>query len=399
MFLLVGVSVRAVMESAVESGYKVTGVDFFGDMDSQWQGKTIGLVDDLNLSPTVENLLRVAQEIPCEGLVYVSGPENHPDKLTPWDEQGLLCGNRVEVLKQVRDPWQVQKALAAAEIGVNMPRFYTVGQWRSEWITRRWLLKPLHRGGGHGITELAQDKRAAQWQIAHIFGAKEYIVQEFVAGISASVTFLANGRETVLLGMSRQLTGLDGAESRPFVYAGNIVPLDPGLLGEGGAEKLDQLTTYLTVFFGLRGINTLDFILNAEGIWVLELNPRWSASVELIEKWRGQSFFSLHVAASQGHEPLSKEEVHRQLGLGGRLSGYWGKRIIYAGRDLVIKGTLEPDYHSLYARGLRDIPKAGGKIARGEPICTVVAGAGSDGLCEEALERKVQWARAVFGDR
>ena len=68
MFLLVGVSVRALMESAGESGYPVQGIDFFADSDSCRWGKTMSLMNDFGLAPSVELLLEVAQNQPCEGL-------------------------------------------------------------------------------------------------------------------------------------------------------------------------------------------------------------------------------------------------------------------------------------------------------------------------------------------
>lgn len=396
MFLIVGASIRALMESAVESGYPVMGIDFFGDLDTQRCGKTVGIVNDLGLAPTVNNLMQVARGLTCQGLVYVSGPENHPDELTFWEERGLLCGNRVSAIKQVRDPWQLRQALS--EIGIAMPEFYRVEQWSADKAGEKWLLKPLNRGGGHGIAELPQEKVAARALISSLGDQSRYIVQEYISGISASVTFLADGRQAVVLGTSRQLTGIQG--SQPFIYAGNIVPFDSSfLLGlRTFEEDLIRISKHLASVFGLRGLNTLDFIVNSRGIWVLELNPRWSASVELIEKLRGERLFYPHIAAckakGQNQFPPSgdnRKPVHKH-----GWQGFWGKSIVYAQSSFQV--TADLDMHSLYEQGVRDIPPAGTRLENGQPICTVLSGAVSDAACWQSLQIKSEWARQVFGD-
>ena len=402
MFLLVGASVRALMESAVESGYPVMGIDFFGDLDSRRCGKTLGLVSDLGLEPTVRNLLHVAQGTNCQGLVYASGPENHSDELSFWEERGLLCGNRISVVKQVRDPWQLRQALT--EIGVSMPAFYSVGCWNPDEAVageRGWLLKPLNRGGGHGITELPRDKKAALARLSALTNPGDYIVEEYISGVPASVTFLADGDQAVVLGTSRQLTGIKGLNKQPFVYAGNIVPLDSSLWPELRTLDADllRISRHLTSVFGLKGLNTLDFIVNSAGIWVLELNPRWSASVELIEKWRGERLFSLHIAACIGKGqtdiPFGTESYRT---FKQSFAGFWGKSIVYAQSSFEIRKQAYSDIDLLYERGVRDIPLVGTKIEKGQPICTVLSEADSDAACWQSLQRKAEWARRIFGD-
>ena len=398
MFLLVGASIRALLESAVESGYPVMGIDFFGDLDSRWSGKTVGIVNDLNLDPTVQNLLQVAQRETCQGLVYASGPENHPEELAFWEERGLLYGNGISVLRRVRDPWQLSQALA--KIGAAMPRFYGVEQWRSAETEKKWLLKPLDRGGGHGILELPQDVKVARELISGLGNPSRYIVEEYISGIPASVTFLADGREAVVLGTSRQLTGRQGVNRQPFIYAGNIVPFDNSLLPgfQSLEEEMIRIIIHLTSVFGLRGINTLDFIVNTSGVWVLELNPRWSASVELIEKWRGERLFSHHIAAcnAKGMDQFHFSRHGRKPVQMHGLQGFWGKSIVYAQSSFQV--TADSDMHSLYEQGVRDIPFAGTRIERGQPICTVLADAASDADCWQTLQTKSQWARRIFGD-
>lgn len=390
MILVVGASVRALMESAVKSGYQVMGIDFFGDMDACRQGKTLSLVKDCSLEPTVKNLIKVARTISCHGLVYGSGPENFPEELMPWEKKGLLMGNGPSVLREVRNPWKLSRCLK--EIGGKMPEFFALGEKRVLPGGEKWLLKPLHRGGGHGIMELSGGNVDKKGLISPLKNPEQYIIEKYIEGISGSMTFLANGREAVLLGTSRQLIG---RRANTFRYEGNIIPLNMGdifqeqiFLGEG-----IKIIDHLTRGFGLKGLNTLDFIINKEGIWVLEVNPRWSGSVELIESHLGISLFSAHLSAGKGIE-ISK--IIREITPQCHRRGYWGKTIIFANNDLSIEYDHEKTIQFLYTEGVRDIPPGGTIVKRGEPLCTVLTWGATDNECQLKLAEKSFWVQQFY---
>lgn len=393
MILLVGASVRALMESAVESGYEVIGIDFFGDIDARWQGKTINLAEDYGLKPTVKHVLEVAKTISCDGLVYASGPENHPEELYYWQKKGILRGNGTSTLTKVRNPWKLRQSLG--QIGAKMPRFCSVGEWKYHPEDRkRWLLKPLNRGGGHGIAELSRKKEDVYNLLSSLYQPVQFIVQEYIAGIPGSVTFLADGRKAVTLGTSRQLIREDIL--RPFIYEGNIVPLDiHKFMNPLDFEKqITIICEQLTKDFRVIGINTVDFIINEEGIWILELNPRWSASVELIEKSLEKRLFAYHLAACEG---VAFTQIIQQYKTLTNKLYFWGKRIVYAPAPSVIENRTMRQLQSLYDQGIRDIPSTGTIIAKGQPLCTVLAEGVTDQECNMRLKTKTDWVQQFFG--
>lgn len=400
MILVVGASVRALMESAAESGKAVIGLDFFGDVDANWQGKTMSLTGDYGLQPTVLNLLEAARSISCEALVYASGPENTPEGLAYWENPGRLRGNSVSALMRVRNPWELRTSLG--KIGARMPSFFSLEEWT--WLPGKkiWLLKPLNRGGGYGIQVLPQNKEAAEVLLSGLKQPAHFRIEEYKTGIPGSVTFLANGYRAVVLDSSRQLSG-EGSCHRTFRYQGNIVPLDlSGIIPlDYFEDQIAQAVQQLTESFALRGVNTLDFIVSEEGIWFLELNPRWSASVELIEKSRGRRFFAWHLAACEGADLTAFRESLGLKTLGLKRSArpqiFWGKRIVYARTPGIIGRYDDKSLRFLYRQGVRDIPREGTRLEKGQPICTVLAEGSSDQECDLKLRAKAIWIGQYFG--
>jgi predicted ATP-grasp superfamily ATP-dependent carboligase len=263
---------------------------------------------------------------------------------------------------------------------------------RSEGVTsegffsraRRWLRKPVRSGGGHDVTFWPADRPA---------GAG-FMLQEYIPGQSCSISFVANGRACVVLGLTEQLIGRPEFGAAEFRYCGNILPLAQTVAGlksqvSGLLVQLQQIATALTREFGLVGVNGVDFVLSDDGqVYPLEVNPRYSASMELIEWAYGLSIFDLHVRAIvQGELP--------EFDLTPRLADgpFFGKAILYAEQD-----GVAPDTRDWPARCIRDVPWPDETLTAGGPICTVLATGLTRADCYAGLTTQAEWVkdRVVF---
>src|SRR5207248_128787 len=113
------------------------------------------------------------------------------------------------------------------------------------------------------------------------------------SGETCSAVFLAADETCRLLGTTDQQFGAPDLPEEPFLYTGSSGPrrLNPGEVGQ-----LSLLGESLTRRFGLRGLFNVDYVFRGSGIWPLEVNPRYSASVEVLECALGQNFLTLHAA-------------------------------------------------------------------------------------------------------
>jgi predicted ATP-grasp superfamily ATP-dependent carboligase len=182
------------------------------------------------------------------------------------------------------------------------------------------------------------------------------------------------------------LVGDEGFGASGYKYCGNIAT-DVDVHWGGGSLVLrtaTRLTRVIAREFGLVGVNSIDFILARGYPRVIEVNPRWSASLELAEWAYGVPVFDVHARACiDGRLPRFDLSSAR------RRRGATGKAIVFARRELVIGDTsswLAPDRQGRHL--IRDIPQPGERVQAGHPICTVFAQASNGAACYRQLRRR-----------
>ena len=149
-------------------------------------------------------------------------------------------------------------------------------------------------------------------------------------------------------------------------------------------QKVRKMVSIITKECGLVGVNGIDFLLTDEcDVLFLEVNPRYSSSMELYRKVYGLDIFRLHVEAFEGRLPERHLLHEENLSYSGP---YWGKAIVCAPWDLVAKDT-----RTWFSKGIRDIPYPNDEIPARAPICTVFAEAESGSRCLDALKEKQDW--------
>jgi predicted ATP-grasp superfamily ATP-dependent carboligase len=366
--LIAGVTTRAMAASAARAGYRVTAVDAFGDLDLR------AVADVITLGPTPGTRFdplaaAIAGEHVSAGLVaYTSNLENHPKAVERLARGRRLLGNPPAVLTRVRNPIALSSLLRKRGFAIPATRATPLTQ--SGGVT--WLLKPRRSGGGHGV---------APWSRARTVPRGSYL-QERIAGVPGSVIFAANGDGAVVLGLSRQLVGDSRFGAHGFRYCGSLIGSCTTPVFPRQAEILETaaaLASEVTREFGLVGLNGIDFIVRKGVPYPIEVNPRYSASMELLERGHGLSLFEIHIRACRGVLPSEPETY----------SGIEGKAIVFA-RHNVILGDTEA---WIGRQSFADVPHSGERIPCGRPICTVFARGSDQATC---MRRLVRQARAVY---
>ncbi len=196
---------------------------------------------------------------------------------------------------------------------------------------------------------------------------------------------MAAGGSCRLLGVTEQLTGTDSFNGREFGYAGNILPMalpvdSPAEDRDKMLADLESMAGWLTENFQLVGLNGVDFIYDRGRCWFIEINPRYTASMELIEMAGGLSMAGLHFDACRGVMPSVETVVWPDV--------FYGKQIVYTDKDVqvVYPEPADPDWvEKLRELGIRDMPHDKEIIRKGGPLATVLARGQNRGKCRQKL--------------
>ena len=193
------------------------------------------------------------------------------------------------------------------------------------------------------------------------------VLQEHVPGPAMSAIYVSNDTDCELVGVTEQLVGEPWLHAKPFAYAGNIGPLDGN---EALQQKLTTLGTRLAQRTGLIGVWGIDFILNNDTPFVIEVNPRYTASVEVFELASSfRAFDWLRWIFANEPKP-TQHTVPTQC---------VGKAIYYAPRRFTVP---TPFAQSCFA----DVPPPGSIIEAGQPVVTLFTTADDPEACRQQLK-------------
>jgi predicted ATP-grasp superfamily ATP-dependent carboligase len=330
--------------------------------------KNYALLRDFELPFGAESLLQASQSIEYDALVYISNLENHPDVVAEMSRGRLLLGNGPATLRQVRN-WRVLQSFCR-EAGIPFPETRLPGEEDSADPGADWLVKPQHSGGGHGIKP---------WDRTPL--AVGTFLQRRIAGLAASAAFVADGRRCVLLGLTEQLIGRPELGAEGMTWCGNLLPL-AGV--QGLLFAVAQIANQLTQRFGLQGLNGIDFVVQERegGLQpvLVEVNPRYTASMELVERAYDRCMFTTHIEAMVGRLPAA--------GLANQDGPFWGKGIVFARQRVTM-----PNTEDWLEQGRRDIPHPGDTIEAGHPVCTVLSQGETRQECWDNLVRAADAVR------
>lgn len=370
--IIVGASARAAAFSALRAGLQPWCADLFGDCDLQFCCPTVRIPGSAYPAGFVE----VVRQAPAGPWLYTGGLENHPEIIDQIAQFRPLWGNAGDVLARVRSPQSLFRILSAGHIPCPAVRF-AAAEVETD---GHWLVKPLNGAGGTGIHFWKKDARRKKQNRAVYF-------QEYIEGESYAAIYLGRQDRAQLLGVTRQLVGVDWLRAAPFQYCGSVgaVHLEPGL-----QMHFERLGSALVAGCGLRGLFGVDCVLRDGVPSPVEVNPRYTASIEVLEYATGMSSLlqnrSVFVPDSPPISPVLPV-IPRSI---------IGKGVLFAHAQLTFPddgpwmATLRQPPQPWGVPEFGDIPAAGQVIKAGRPICTVFSRSASLANCLVDLRQRAK---------
>jgi predicted ATP-grasp superfamily ATP-dependent carboligase len=358
-FLVVALSGRALAVAAKRAGYRVAAIDLFGDMDMRSAADDFAIAEgDLDSGFDADALVAIAARLAPGssarpfGFVYGTGLEAQPALVEQLCRGRKLYGNTPETVRRLKNPNDFFASLD--RLGIGHPEVRTSAPADA----RGWLSKKIGGSGGTHVRPAAGASDCSSYW------------QRIVTGRPAGISFLADGRRAAVIGFNEQWT--DPEPQLPYRFAGGLQPAQVSdRLRRDAAELLDAIVNE----FGLVGLNSLDVIDDGADYWILEVNPRPGANLDVYDSSGTARLFDWHIAACDGHLP----DGTLALAPASAMS------ILYAAR----RCRVPPDTD--WPEWVADRPAPGARIAEGAPVCTVVAA----GAAAPAVRRMIEQRRSA----
>ncbi len=348
--LIIGASARAAASSARRQQLPVVAADLFADAD------LTAICPVTRLNDLSDELLDVMKQSNAAAWMYCGGLENRPRLVDLLSEQCPLLGNDGRTIRQIRNPNIWTKAIEQHHLTIPKTRI-TPPECKEGW-----LRKPRRSGGGIGVGRFVGKPRRGDYY------------QQYLPGLPISALFVGGNKSARLVGICQQLVGEKWCGAKGFLFSGAI---GPWKVEDGISDQLRRIGSVLANEFSLRGLFGIDAILSEGDVATVEINPRYTASAEVLEMSSGVNMVGLHLAACG--------EFEASLPVPDFPSNCRGKAILYATKDVVFKSEF---LTNLDTKWTADIPVDGTPIGCGEPLMTLFGEAASPDQVLRCLEQR-----------
>ena len=395
---IVGFSARAAVQCAKRQGFEIIAVDLCSDRDLLSDCQKHYQLNDPNWPPAL------SASHPNVPILFTGGMENRIELVEQCQTNGLVLTPNASSLRAMRS----LDNCAAWAVSCNLgwpATLRTIDEIRScdeLFPGRKWLAKPFSSAGGIGITEWIRHE--GDDHASFIDPAKSFL-QERLPGESIGVTFLSSNVGGAVVGATAswksgswnsEASCVDGPI---YAYQGSYGPIS---LSSELLAKLQRFATLVGAESGLLGLWQADFLLHDNELTLLEINPRWSASMDLLDVCNGIPLVQIHHACVCDH--LSEERFSYVASqcfdqAKNARNTMLGKLIVYSPKSFVVT-SIQSDkwWTQRWSCGMNfaakrfqfaDIPNAGTSVAQGDPLLTVVV----PGCSPEALMIELQRGR------
>jgi predicted ATP-grasp superfamily ATP-dependent carboligase len=394
LLVLLGSSVRAMAQSCRYLHIPVWAVDQFADSDCRAVAYRVTQKELQDV--TIDDFPRDLSLLFLPG----GGTENHASLTEQLAHSFSWCGLSGKALRAIRDPECLFPI--ASQCGLKIPStfFFSDRTKKSDLeqmgfenlLPDQWLWKSSDRGGGLGVSDIET------WDVLKYLltiQADGYLQEKIHAEAFGATIILSQQGEPEWIGASRLLTAgkplpyslLSDKASKnyehehspssrrtdyPYLFGGAIGPVP---LPQTVVDRLLSFAKQCYQCFGIKGWFQVDFMLNHQGdLWLLEINPRWSATMEIYERIQGHSLVSPHLRAwgVDAKEHDFPKQIPHSLIL---------KYVVYASATFTwttaqSQKASDINRKAMDANGwpiLADLPQENTTFESGMPILTILA--------------------------
>jgi predicted ATP-grasp superfamily ATP-dependent carboligase len=425
--LAIGYSARALSEALRDLGLSVIAADAFGDYDTLETAKEaqiiLGWGEESSASGLLAALVPASRSLPRPARLPVflgGGCENWPSLIRHLEKTAWvnLLGPNSQQLSNLRNPLAWSAAVQGTEIGFPPSDFSQVVQNAGFEPTRPgaqratdlrvggnqdsnysaqdahvWLLKSAFSSGGLGVSlappaacqtvASRQDMITSQnvSQPGQPLFYRQRLIQGRTLGACLQVCRPAGETAIKLIAVTEAWSASQWPGPTPFIYRGSWGPIG---LGPRQQEELVTLALNLIRSAAPDYVGWLQFDLiedSHQRLWLIEVNPRWTAGMEVLLRSRTANMAALHAQAfgidlNPGWMPKEIATGNERQQQSRADACCVGKAIYYAPHDIRLTSRIVSSLQALWGQGFADLPHnrlIGTTISAGHPVLTLLA--------------------------
>ena len=359
--LLIGINTRSMLNSALKLNYELYSTSYFSTSDTpqiknqkiileEKDNESSGIFEDnFNSSYILETSKDFIDE--ADYIIPISGIS--PGEFSKKDQKKILGNkdvsqieNKFKFYEKIKDEFTIPETFLikdvdeAIEISENKPEV-------------KYIIKPVKGSGGYDINLLNNDSTI------QLNDSENYILQEYIDGINLSSSILGSKENKKTIMNSRLLTENDFKNNNSYIYIGNILPLtkESSLSNIGNIDEINkqmiETSQNLAYKFDLIGSNGVDYILNENGLYVIEVNPRIQGTFECVEKSLQINMLDAHIKSCMNESVEIPKAKY-----------YSYKKIIYS--------PCRNKYSKIDLDNIYDLPHIGTITEKSEPLLTII---------------------------
>lgn len=272
------------------------------------------MADRLYFDPlTPEDVLHVAELEGVEGIVVQLGGQTGISLTEALEEAGQhVFGTTSDIIDQLEDRGRFYEFMSDVNVrhipGVTGYHKEDVIQKASE-VGFPVLLRPSYVIGGQGMTIHSDEKELAEY-LSHKGNDIEFpiLIDAYMPGTELEIDVLTDGTDIYIPGMFEHVEPAG-------VHSGDSMAVTPPFtLSEDVKEKVAQIASSIAKGMDFKGIFNIQFVLDNNELFVIEINPRASRTVPILSKVTGFNMIEATIGLLLGKSVTEVTGGHTGLG-------------------------------------------------------------------------------------
>jgi carbamoyl-phosphate synthase large subunit len=296
--------------------------------------------DALYFDPVTEDdAMRIAKRENVKGVMLQFGGQTAINLAEKLSRHGLtVLGTSANAIKNTEDRDLFQKV--ADKLGIEMPAGAGVFSAEDAIKTANKigfpvLVRPSFVLGGRAMEIVWNDDELKSYMTtaAKVSGDAPVLVDKYIPAMEAEVDAISDGIDTLIPGIMEHV-------ERAGVHSGDSMAVYPAVSISINAQKeMVRIASALTKELEVKGMINIQFVIDGEKVYVLEVNPRASRTVPYLSK--AASLPMVAIATKCAMDVSLKEQ--------GYDSGVWDPASKTVSKFGLNDGINEPPNPGLYA--------------------------------------------------